>query len=247
MVYLRSLKPVFMILLGAGWFWFSAVPACRGANPASVPNQPGCVFIRERIKDRLSFLKAFRGEKAGLKSQGFIHYSLHEDIKDPRELILVLGCSDLSKGLAYLDSPAWREVLGQEGVTEIQRWSGTEVTARNFTYLPPKPAGLVVAWGSLKSFDKWKQFFDSEHDPAHGGQNLKAGKGYHPVRKYAASHYSITRGCGSPESAVVCHQASDITQAPEFMKSIPMENLKEPMGILKMEIWYGYNLQGGGL
>jgi hypothetical protein len=216
-------------------------------EPASAQDQPGCVFIREQISDRSSFFKVFGKEKAALKAQGFTHYSLHEDIEKPKTLILVLRCSDLAKGLAALESPGWRDSLKSAGVSEIRRWSGTEVLPRDFSFLPPEPAGLVVAWGSLKSFDKWKQFFDSEHDPGHGGQNPKAGRGYHPVRKYAASHYSITRGWGSPESAVVCHQASDIRQAPDFMKSIPMENLKEPMGIIKMEIWYGYNIQGGSL
>jgi hypothetical protein len=238
-------KKVFIVLLSVGGLM--AAPECRGAEPASNPNKPGCVFLREHISDPDNFLILFGSKKETLKAKGFTHYSLHEAIEDPKTMILVLRCSDLATGLAYLNKADWQETFKNAGVTEIQRWSGTEVLPRDFSSLPPKPAGLVIAWGSLKSFDKWKKFFESEHDPGHGGKNKSAGQGYHPVRKYEASHYSISRGLGSPESAIVCHQASDITRAPEFMKSIPMENLKEPMGILQMEVWYGYNLQGGDL
>jgi len=233
------------LFLGLGWILFSTANPCRGDNPPPSPDSPGCIFIRERSQGLPAFLKAFEGQKASLKATGFNHYSLHEDIQDPRVLILVLGCSSLEKGLAYLESPAYRDFLTQAGAREVKHWSGVDVLPRDFGRQAPKPAGMVIAWGTLKSFDRWKAFFDSEHDPAHGGKNPSAGKGYHPNRDYTASSYSIHRGLGKPDSAIVAHQASDIRKAPEFMRTIPMENIRKPMGLLKMEVWFGYNLESG--
>ena len=214
------------------------------ATPPS-PHSQGTIFIREKISDEKSFKTAFEGLRPDFKANGFLAYSLHKDLNDPAFLILTLQCTDLEKGISFIKSAHYKNAMEEAGVKEPVQWSGVDVTPRLYGALPLKPAGIVIARNELISYAYWKAFYDAEHDPAHGGKNKNKQSGYHPERHYVPSHYSIHRGLGKPDVAYVVHEASDVSKAPEFMNSPPMEAMKSPLGIKGFHVWYGYNLEQG--
>lgn len=213
--------------------------------PAPSPDSPGNLFIREKADSLQAFRYAFQGLKADFKANGFSDYSLHQDLKDPGVLILTLKCSNLGKGLAFVRSKVYKSAMKQAGVGEAVVWDGVDVITRKYGILPPKPAGIVIAFNQLRSFKYWMAFYNAEHDTQHGGKRKKSTEGYHAERHYIAGNYSIHRGLGDKDSALVAHEASDVSKAPEFMNSQPMKAMKGPLGITRFEVWYGYNLESG--
>jgi hypothetical protein len=246
MTFTKRFIQAFHVFLWAGLFLLVTGPSfCVESSPTPSPESPGTFFIHEKIRDLAAFQTAFQGSKGDFKANGFTSYSLHQDINGPSNLILILQCSNLEKGKVYLSSKPYESAMKKAGVSKAVLWYGADVLPRPAGKLPPKPAGIVVARNDLKSYDYWKSFYDSEHDPSHGGKNPDKQAGYHAERHYEGSHYSIHRGLEKHDVAYVVHEASDVTKAPEFMTSQPMRAMKKPLGILKFQVWYGYNLEQG--
>ncbi len=215
------------------------------ASPSPRLDSQGTIFIREKIAGVEKFKDAIRELSQNFKANGFLAYSLHRDLKKPDYLILTLQCSNLGRGVTFLRSKLYKSAMEKVGVMDRVQWAGVDVTPRQYGELPPPPAGIVIARNDLKSYDYWKTFFDAEHNPSHGGKNPNKGEGYHAERHYLASHFSIHRGLGKPDTVYVAHEASDISKAPEFMTSPPMETMKGPLGITRFTVWYGINIEQG--
>ena len=225
---------------------FLAAPLCLAEDlllPS--PESPGNIFIRQRAGDFNSFRAAFQNQREDFKANGFSAYSLHRDLTDPQALILTLKCSNLGKGLSFIRSKAYKTAMKKAGVQDSVLWFGVDVTPRQYGELPPKPAGIVIARNQLLSFKYWMAFYNAEHDTQHGGKKPHPSEGYHGGRQYKAGNYSIHRGLGKPDSAIVAHEASDVSKAPAFMNSAPMKTMQKPLGITRFEVWYGYNLEQG--
>jgi hypothetical protein len=45
--------------------------------------------------------------------------------------------------------------------------------------------------------------------------------------------------------AIVVHEASDVSKAPQFMTSDHMNGEMESTGVVGLEIWYGINIEEG--
>ncbi len=225
---------------------FSAVPFSWATDsPAPSSDFPGNLFIRQNAGDTKVFKVEFQKLFGDFKANGFSDYSLHRDLKNPRYLILTLKCANLNNGIHFIKSATYKASMKKAGVKDSMVWSGVDINPRTYSPLPQKPAGIVIARNTLRSYDYWKAQFDSEHDTHHGGKNENPGEHYHGERQYKAGNYSIHRGLGKPDTAIVVHEASDITKAPAFMNSAPMRIMQDPFGITKFEVWYGYNLEEG--
>jgi hypothetical protein len=229
-----------------GMILFMAVPFIWAVDsPSPSPDSPGNIFIRQKADDVKTFQAAFKGLRKEFKANGFSAWSLHSDLKNPGLLILTLKCSNLEKGLAFIKSTDYQDVMKKAGVKGITIWIGVDVEARTYKKLAPKPAGIVIANNQLRSYDYWFAFYKAEHDAKHGGKSKSQGEHYHAERPYKSSNYSIHRGLGKPESAVVVHEASDVSKAPSFMTAPPMKIMAKPAGITQLDVWYGYNLDQG--
>jgi hypothetical protein len=229
-----------------GMVLFLAVPLVWAADsPAPSPDSPGNIFIRQKAGDAKAFQAAIKNLRKEFKANGFSAFSLHQDLKNPGLLILTLKCSSLENGLAFIKSKDYQDTVKKAGVKGMTVWSGADVNARTYKKMAKKPAGIVIAFNQLRSYDYWFAFYNAEHDTKHGGENKNEGEHYHAERPYKAGNYSIHRGLGKPDSVVVVHEASDVSKAPAFMTAPPMEIMKKPSGITGFEVWYGYNLDQG--
>jgi hypothetical protein len=230
----------------AGMILLLAVPLGWAADsPAPSSDSPGNIFIRQKADDAKTFQAAFKGLRKEFKANGFSAYSLHGDLKNPGLLILTLKCSNLEKGLTFLKSADYMTTIKKVGVKGMSVWSGADINALTYKKMPKKPAGIVIARNQLRSYDYWFAFYNAEHDTTHGGKNAHKGEHYHAERPYKSSNYSIHRGLGKPDSAVVVHEASDVSKAPAFMTAPPMKIMAKPAGITQLDVWYGYNLDEG--
>ena len=216
-------------------FWTAS--ACREPFNSSL-SSPGTIFLKEKVKNIKNFEAAFLNECPNLKAQGFMAYSLHRDLYDPRVIILILKCSNLEKGLAFARSPAFLETMYfRAGANIPTLWYGLDVTDRKFDNQSPISGGIVIARNEVRSYKYWKTCFDQE----------SGGKHNHPGRKYKNSNYCHYWLPGNPEVAIVTHDASDVTKAPAFMTSDALDCVMEATGVVGIEIWYGFNLQQGVL
>lgn len=211
-------------------FLFSVSPTWAG-GPA-VTSQ-GTVFIREKVKDTKVFRDLLRGQLINLKSHGFSAYSLHQDLMDPQTFILTLKCSNVKKGVDFIRSPEYMAVFDRAGARIPMIWYGADVAERKYTDRSKMTGGIVIARNEVRDFGFWKTCFYKED----------GGKHNHPGRKYKNSNYSIHYLAGKPEVAIVVHEASDVSKAPDFMISDPMVGEMEATGVIGLEIWYGKNLE----
>jgi hypothetical protein len=229
-----------------GMVLFLAAPLVWAADsPAPSPDSPGNIFIRQKAADAKAFQQAIQDLRSEFKASGFSAWSLHHDLNNPGLLILTLKCSNLEKGLTFVKSADYRDAMKKSGVAGMTFWGGADVQARTYKKLAKKPAGIVIAYNRLKSYDYWFAFYNAEHDNKHGGKNVHEGEHYHAERPYKSGNYSIHRGLGKPDSAIVVHEASDVSKAPAFMTAPPMVITQKPAGITGFEVWYGYNLSQG--
>ncbi len=213
------------LLLGSG---FSCGPA-----PLSAPREPGNLFIRQEVTDFPAWISAFKTLGKGLKSKGFSAYSLHQEWPGGSAVILTLKCSNLRKGLDFVQSSGFQFPLKKAGGGEFTLWAGTDVLGREYGGLIKKPAGIVIARNQVKSYEFWKACWDAE------------GKHSHPDRGYQPSVYSIHRLGGNSGFVLVVHQASDLSKAPSFMTSEAMKGVMQASGVQGVELWYGLNLEEG--
>lgn len=229
-----------------GMVLFIAAPLGWAADsPSPSPDSPGNIFIRQKAADAKAYQKAVQGLREDFKANGFSAWSLHRDLRNPGLLILTLKCSNLQKGLGFVKSADYRDAMKKSGVQGMTVWSGADVQARTYKKMAKKPAGVVIAFNQLRSYDYWFAFYNAEHDKKHGGENKNEGEHYHAERPYKAGNYSIHRGLGKPDSVIVMHEASDVSKAPSFMTAPPMVITQKPAGITRFEVWYGYNLDEG--
>ncbi len=199
---------------------------------ASSLNSPGNVFIRQKAGDLKSFQQAFLGQKDRLKANGFSAYSLHQDLNDPKIFILTLKCSDLDRGVSFVRSPEFMSAMDKAGARIPMVWYGLDTDERKYTNQPKMSGGIVIAINQVRDYDFWLKCFKSESHK-------------HPNRKYENSNYSIHHLPGSPAVAIVVHEASDVSKAPSFMISDPMNGEMEATGVVGLEIWYGTNIEEG--
>jgi|SRR5580658_5484513 quinol monooxygenase YgiN len=207
------------------------------ASDESYPPVPGNLFIHEKIADLKAFQKTFQDQRQNLKNEGFLAYSLHRDLQDPKSIILTLKCSDLEKAMAFIRSDEFRKPMEKAGVSDPIVWEGMDVMERKYEDRSPITggSGVVIANNRVRSYSFWKKCWDAE------------GKHNHPGRGYKNSNYSIHKLGEKPATVIVAHEASDITKAPAFMNSPHMKGVMESIGVIDLKIWYGINLEEGVL
>ncbi len=198
-------------------------------------NAPGTVFIRQKISDFKTFRQVFVDQKQNLKDHGFSAYSLHRDLNDPLTYILTLKCSDLEKGVDFVRSANFMASMDKAGGKIPMVWYGLDSKERKYTDQPKMTGGVVIARNEVRDYKFWLDCFYKED----------GGKHNHPGRKYKNSNYSIHHLPGEPAVAIVVHEASDVSKAPVFMTSDPMNGEMEATGVIGLEIWYGINLEEG--
>ena len=218
-------NPIFKIL------FLAFLPLNLWAQP--LPEGPGNLFLHEKISDLNTFKAAFQAQAQNLKGHGFLAYSLHRDLKDLHSIILTLKCSNLRKGVEFIQSRPFQSAMEPAGVKNILLWEGLNAKDRQYANHPQKKGGIVIARNVVKSYKFWKQCFDAE-----GGH-------HHESRGYTPSNYSIHYLLGKPEVALVVHEASDVSKAPAFMTSDHMKGIMESTGVTQIDIWYGINLEEG--
>lgn len=211
--------------------WIAVLAGNSFANASSL-NAPGNIFLREKASDLKSFREAFLDQKQNLKANSFSAYSLHRDLKDPATFILTLKCSDLEKGVSFIRSPGFMSAMDKAGARIPMIWYGLDTDERKYTDQPKMTGGIVIAINQVRDYPFWLKCFKSENHN-------------HPGRKYKNSDYSIHHLPGSPEVAIVVHEASDVSKAPTFMISDPMNGEMEATGVVGLEIWYGINIEEG--
>ena len=199
---------------------------------ASGLDSPGNIFIRQKATDLKSFRETFLGQKENLKVHGFLAYSLHQDLNDPQIFILTLKCSDLDKGVSFIRSPEFMAAMDKAGARIPMVWYGLDTDGRKYTNQPKMTGGIVIAINQVRDYDFWLKCFKSENHK-------------HEGRKYKNSNYSIHHLPGNPAVAIVVHEASDVSKAPTFMISDPMNGEMEATGVIGLEIWYGTNVEEG--
>jgi hypothetical protein len=209
------------------------ISACRN-NSLSL-DTPGTVFIRQNVKNIKTFRETFLGQKENLKTHQFSAYSLHRDLKDSHTVILTLKCSDLKKGVEFIQSPDFISALDKADTQIPIIWYGLDTTERQYTNQPKMTGGIVIAKNEVRDYKFWLDCFYKED----------GGKHNHPGRHYKNSNYSIHHLPENPEVAIVAHEASDVTKAPAFMTSDAMKGEMEATGVIGLEIWYGINLEEG--
>jgi hypothetical protein len=200
------------------------------ASDASYPPVPGNLFIHEKVADLKAFQKAFQDLRQDLRNQGFSAYSLHRDLYDPKSIILTLKCSNLEKAMTFIQSGGFQKPMEKAGVTNSIVWAGQDAMERQYENRPHITGGIVIANNRVKSYAFWKKCWDAE------------GKHNHENRGYKNSRYSISYLGESPGTAIVAHEASDITKAPAFMNSDSMKGITEAAGVVVFKVWYGINL-----
>ena len=220
-------------LLGlTGLLLCAFISSCAKANP--YPETAGNLFIRQTISDITAWKAAFQSEKPSFKAEGFLAYSLHRDLIDPKVFILTLKCSNLREAMAFVQSTDYQTAFSKAGVKDPVIWCGGDVKERHYENNPKMTGGIVIANNQVKSYAFWKACWDAE------------GQHHHPGRGYVPSNYSIHHLIGKPNDTVlVAHEASDITKAPAFMTAAPMKGVMEASGVVKIDIWYGFNLEEG--
>lgn len=207
-----------------------AVSACRGPS-ISYSENPGNLFIREKVSDFDGFKSSILGQRQNLKANGISAYSLHRDLYELDMLIVTFKCSDLKRGVGFVQSDSFGKVMEKAGVKGTVLWAGVDVVERKYENLPKMTGGIVIANNQVRSYNFWKTCFDAE-----GGHK-------HADRGYIPSHYSIHHQTGKPDVVLVVHEASDVAKAPIFMTSDAMKGVMEATGVTKIEIWYGINLE----
>jgi hypothetical protein len=219
----RSLLWVLIVIVG-----FSI--SCKSDN--NTLKGPGTVFIHQRAASLQLYRKAFMKQAQNLKANGIEAYSLHRDLKDPYAYILTLKCSNLQKGVSFIRSPEYMSAMDKAWAKIPMIWYGLDTQERKYTNQPKMTGGIVIAINQVRDYDFWLKCFRSETH-------------HHPGRKYKNSNYSIHHLPGDPAVAIVVHEASDVSKAPSFMISDPLNGEMEATGVIGLEIWYGINIEEG--
>jgi len=113
-----------------------------------------------------------------------------------------------------------------------QVWWGLDEVGRTYRDLPEQGGGIVIARNEVRDYPFWLKCF-------------KAQNHNHEGRKYKNSDYSVHYLPGKPAVAIVVHEASDVSKAPQFMTSDHMNGEMESTGVVGLEIWYGVNIEEG--
>jgi hypothetical protein len=199
---------------------------------ASPLNSPGNIFIRQKAGDETAYLKAFLDQAVALKAQTISGYGFHRDLKEKNVYILSIKCSDLEKGLGFVQSPEFMAAMDKVGARVPQIWWGLDEIGRTYRDLPEQGGGIVIARNEVRDYDFWLKCF-------------KAQSHKHEGRQYKNSDYSIHHLPGNPAVAIVVHEASDVSKAPAFMTSDALNGEMESTGVVGLEIWYGINIEEG--
>jgi len=201
----------------------------------SLPHTSGELFVRMTVVDPVAWRKGFHSIEDLLKSQGFLAYSLHQDLKDPQGLLVTLKCRDLLKGYRFVSGGNLQDLPTAVGKPTL--WAGTDVQERS--YLPGMSKGgpgIVIVRHQVKDFDFWYK----------GYQHASGGTHHHPDRGYTPSRRSVHRVPGEPAAALVVHAASKVSKAPAFMETQNMRDRMEAGGVIGTpEIWYGTDIEEG--
>lgn len=211
---------------------FGFLTALFYSDPAASLASGGTVFVRQNAKDLSAYRQAFLVQGPNLKTQGFTAYSLHKDLKAKNTFILTLKCSDLQKGVSFVRSPEFMAAMDKAGARIPQIWYGLDTEERVYTSQPKMKGGIVIARNEVRDYDFWLKCFRAQNHN-------------HEGRKYKNSAYSVHHLPGDPAVAIVVHEASDVSKAPQFMTSDHMNGEMESTGVVGLEIWYGTNIEEG--
>ncbi|HTC22105.1 MAG TPA: hypothetical protein VK859_14710 [bacterium] len=192
------------------------LPACGLQKP--YPEAPGTIFIRQQICDLDDFKKSFFRPQNDLKGHGFLAYRFLRDPKDPKTYILAFQCSNLDKGVRFIQSSNFLTACIGSGMGLPLLWAGVEVEGRPYTNLAQMSGGMVVARYEVTDYEAWKKNWDAE---------TKAG---------ATGLYRLP---GNPEAVIVTKEAPDITRAEPAA-----QNAATP-GVTRQDLWLGSNLEEG--
>lgn len=210
-----------MLAFALGWI---------GASHASSLDRPGIVFVRQAASGLKAYRQAFLAQVPDLKANGFTAYSLHRDLKAKNTFILTLESSDLQRGVSFVRSPGFMAAMDRAGARIPQIWYGLDTQKRVYTSQPKMAGGIVIARNEVRDYDFWLKCFRAENH-------------HHEGRKYKNSNYSIHHLPGDPAVALVVHEASDVSKAPQFMTSDHLNGEMESTGVVGLEIWYGNNVE----
>jgi hypothetical protein len=195
----------FLFLLACG-------ASCRLQRP--YPEAPGTLFIRQQICDLDDFKKSFFRPQNDLKGHGFLAYRFLRDPKDPKTYILAFQCSNLDKGVRFIQSSNFLTACIGSGMGLPLLWAGVEVEGRPYTNLAQMSGGMVVARYEVTDYASWKKNWDAR---------TKTG---------ATGLYRLP---GTPEVVIVAREVSDITQPP------PLDSQVEKTA--HRDLWLGSNLE----
>ena len=193
---------------------------------------PGNIFIRQKAGVEDAYLRAFGDQNKAFKAHGFTGYSFHKDLREKNTYILCMHCSNLEKGLAFVESPEFLSAMDKAGAKIPQVWWGLDEVGRTYRDLPEEGGGIVIARNEVRDYPFWLKCFRAQNHN-------------HEGRKYKNSDYSIHYIPGNPAVAIVVHKASDVTKAPDFMTSDHLNGEMESTGVIGVEVWYGINLEEG--
>ena len=142
-------------------------------------HSPGTLFLRQSVDHYKVFHAAFLAQSQNLKEQGFLAYSLHQDASDPKRVLLTLKCSDLEKGLTFVQSDYFLNAMNKAGCGIPDIWMGLDISGRVYQTGANRTGGIVIARNEVRSYEFWKKGFDAE------------GPHHHANRRYTASNRSV--------------------------------------------------------
>lgn len=195
-----------------------ALNACRSPS-ASYPETPGNLFIRQQICDVAYFKKTFLTPSEKLKAQGFLAYSLHRDLNDPKTYLITLKCSDLKKAVDYIESSNFHTICVGAGLGTPLLWAGTDMIERKYKNLTRMTGGIVITRLELSSYETWKSRFDQKKD-----LSIQPGS------------ESLHRLSEKSETVLLVYETSSASPASESGKA---------EGVTSQQVWIGVNLEEG--
>jgi hypothetical protein len=207
------LSLIFRIYL---FFLLLALPACRLQNP--YPDAPGTLFIRQQICDLDDFKKSFYRPQNDLRGHGFLAYRFLRDPKDPKTYILAFQCSDLNKGVRFIQSSNFLTACIGSGMGLPLMWAGVKVEDRPYRNLPQMSGGMVVERYEVKDYGAWKKHWDADTHPDAGLYHLP----------------------GNPEVVIGTREVADVTQAEPVAP-----DAREIPGVTHRDLWLGSSLEEG--
>jgi hypothetical protein len=129
--------------------------SCQWLGPI-YPHVPGTIFLRQQVCD-IDYVKSqfLLNPQKDLKGRGFIAYSLHRDLVDPKTYLIVLQCKDLKQGVDYVESSGFHAICVGAGLGVPVLWAGEDIKPRDYTH-PRLGGGIAIVRAQVDSYENWK-------------------------------------------------------------------------------------------